>query len=73
MRYVLHVSSYASNVGVVILMYVIPVVFCTIVAVRYVNTYSRTQLYCFLYYRSVQQHVSTLYVGHHQVVVRLSA
>ena len=28
-----------------ILMCVIPVVFCTTVGVRYVNTYSRTQLY----------------------------
>jgi len=52
---------------------VIPVVFCTIVAVRYVNTYSQTQLYLFLMYRSLQQrHVSALYVSHHQVVVRLS-
>jgi len=40
----------------------------------YVNTYSRTQLYLLLYYRSLQQrHVSALYVGHHQVVVGLSA
>ena len=38
----------------------------------YVNTKSRIQLYLFLYYRSLR-HVSALYVGHHQVVVRLTA
>ena len=44
------------------------------VAVRYVNTYSRTQLYLTLnIFKSLQQgHVSAVYVGHHRVVVGLT-
>jgi len=41
-------------------MCVILVVFCTIVAVRYVNTYSRTQLYLFL---NIQEFTTTTCFG----------
>jgi len=44
-----------------ILMCVMPVVFCTIVGVRYVNTYSRTQLYIF--FLSIQDFTTSTCFG----------
>jgi len=46
-------ESHVQSRYFIILMCVNPVVFCTIVGVRYVNTYSRTQLYLIFNYIGV--------------------